>query len=95
MWRLVLIFAAALVVGHASGLIPEGDEVGCTDEQDGKQCPPTCPACTCVWHSLKTAPVARVELARVEWIARAVELPHARDGQGRLAPAPALRPPIA
>ena len=94
MWRIVLILAAVLLAGNATGLIPEGDEVGCTDEPDGKQCPPTCATCTCVWHSLKTAPSMPIELNTIELTARAVELPPAREGHGLIAPAPEQRPPI-
>ena len=83
------------MVGDATGLIPEGDEIGCADEPDGKQCPPTCPTCTCACHSLKTAPVPLVELNEIELAARASELPPARPFHDRFAPAPAQRPPIA
>ena len=95
MWRIVLIFAAILVVGDVTGLFPEVDEIGCRDEPEGKHCPPTCQTCTCAFHSLKTAPASVVELKTVELTARTIELPPAHDGHGLLAPAPAQRPPIA
>jgi hypothetical protein len=94
MWRIVIILATVLVVGDATGLIPEADEIGCADEADGKQCPPTCPTCTCAWHSLKTAPAPHIALTAIDLIERTVELPANRDGHGLLAPAPAHRPPI-
>ena len=94
MWRVVLIFAAALVVADTTGALPECDDTECTDEGNGKQCPPTCPTCTCVWHTLKTAPISLVEMPPIDFTSLIVELPPVRGAHGRLAPAPITRPPI-
>lgn len=95
MWRIILIFAAALVVANTTGLLTEGDDTECADESDGKKCPPTCPTCTCAWHSLKTAPSPVFEVRAIELTSRTVELPTPTTGHGQLAPAPWTRPPIA
>jgi len=91
--RVILILALCLVVGDATGLLAEGDEVGCTDG-DGARCPPTCPTCTCAWHALKTAPTATVELRPIDRTARTVDPPPPAVGHGRITPAPSTRPPI-
>lgn len=91
----MLIFAAALVVANTTGLLPEGDDTECADGDCGKQCPPTCPMCTCAWHSLKTAPAPLFEVRAVELTSRTVELPPLDGWHGQLAPAPMTRPPIA
>ena len=94
-WRIVLIFAAFLLVGDATGLLPEGDAVACNDEPDGKQCPPTdCPTCTCGWHSTQRAPAIRVEITPIVVSSRTIESPIPVEAHGRLAPPPMLRPPI-
>lgn len=93
MWRVIFMFLAILMVGNATGLIPDADEVACTDD-DGKECPPTCPTCTCAAHQVKTAPVALVEIATVE-LSWNVELPPLPAVHGRLAPDLVHRPPIA
>ncbi len=95
MWRIVFIFAAALVVANTTGLLPEGDDTACADGDGGKQCPPTCPTCTCAWHSLKTAPAPLFEVRAVELTSRTVEPPTLDAWHGLLAPAPWTRPPIA
>ncbi|HEY4183297.1 MAG TPA: hypothetical protein VGM90_41020 [Kofleriaceae bacterium] len=95
MWRVLLIFAVVLMAGDATGLIPEADEVACADEANGKQCPPSCPSCTCAWHSMTPAPVAGIELATIVRATRAVDLPELRAQHGRLAPDLVHRPPIA
>jgi hypothetical protein len=94
-WRIVLIFTAALVVANTTGLLPEGDDTECVDEDGGKQCPPTCPTCTCAWHTLNSAPVAVFEVQPIELSSRIVALPQPTAWRGRLAPAPTTRPPIA
>jgi len=94
-WRIVFLLAAALVVANTTGLLPEGDSTECADEPDGKQCPPTCPTCTCAWHSLKTTPSAVFEVRAIVLTSRTVELPPLTTGHGQLAPAPWIRPPIA
>ena len=94
MWRVVLVLAAALVVGDATGLIPEGDDTECIDECAGKQCPPTCPTCTCGWHSLQSAPTPLLEMSPIELTTRTVDLPPPADADGLSAPAPTTRPPI-
>jgi len=93
-WRVILLFAAVLVIGNATGLIPESDDVTCTNEDGGKQCPPTCPTCTCAWHTLKTAPAPQILLKKLQFVARAVELPAPTEVHGQLAPPPMTRPPI-
>ena len=90
--RIVFLVAATFVVANTTGLLPEGDETACCD---GKQCPPTCPSCTCAWHSITTAPVAIFEVPAIALMDRAVELPTPRAGDGQRAPAPSTRPPIA
>ena len=95
MWRIVLVFAAALVVANTTGLLPEGDATECADCDGGKQCPPTCPTCTCALHSLKTVPAPVFEVRTVELTSRTVELPPLDGWHGLLAPAPTTRPPIA
>ncbi len=94
MWRFVLIFAVALVVANTTGLIPEGDNVECADESDGKQCPPTCPTCVCAWHSLKSTLTAIVELKSLELTSAAAEPPAPGGSDGRAIPPPTTRPPI-
>lgn len=99
MWRVVFIFLAVLVVGNTTGLLPEGDDPQCADEGanngDGKQCPPSCPTCTCAWHSLKTTPTPVFEVRAIEFSSRTVDLPAPTTGDGQLVPAPTTRPPIA
>ena len=94
MLRIIAIVAACLVVGDATRLLPEADDVECCDG-DGKQCPPMCPTCTCAWHSLKTAPATVVEIKPIRLTTFLVELPPPAAGHGRLAPPPTTRPPIA
>jgi hypothetical protein len=94
-WRVIFIFVAVLVVANTTGLLPEGDDTECADRDEGKQCPPTCPTCTCAWHSLKSAPTQVIELTPIELTSRAVELPPPSGTDGRIAPAPVTRPPIA
>ncbi len=94
MWRLVFVFAAALVVADSAGLLPEGDDTECSDECAGKQCPPTCATCTCAWHSLRSAPTTLLEMAPIELTSRTVDLPPPDAADGLTAPAPTTRPPI-
>ena len=94
MWRVVFIFTAALVVANTTGLLPEGDDVECADESDGKQCPPTCPTCTCAWHSLKTALTPVLEMRPIDLTSLTVELPSPDAAHGQLVPPPTTRPPI-
>jgi len=98
-WRVLIIFAVALVVANTTGLLPEGDDVRCADDggSDGHRtpCPPTCPTCTCAWHSLKSAPTAVIEIKPLELTSSAAELPSPRGADGRTAPPPTTRPPIA
>jgi len=93
-WRVIFVLAAAFVVANTTGMLPEGDDTECADECDGKQCPPTCPTCTCAWHALKTAPSAVVELTPIELTSRTMELPPPGGADGRTAPPPTTRPPI-
>ncbi len=93
-WRVIVLLATALVIADATGMLPEADDPTCTDEADGKRCPPTCPTCTCAWHSVKTAPVTPIVLAPVDSLARTVELPQPSEARSRLAPPPTQRPPI-
>ncbi len=95
MWRVILVFAAALVVANTTGLLPEADSVECSDDADGKDCPPTCPTCTCAWHGLKTALAPVFEVRTVDVTSRTLELPPPTVGHGQLDPAPWTRPPIA
>lgn len=94
MWRVILILAACLVVADTTGLLPEDESVECADEAAGRQCPPTCPTCTCAWHSLKTAPPPTHQLRPILLTARQVDLPPPAAARGRLAPPPSIRPPI-
>lgn len=94
MWRVIFILAAALVVANTTGLLPEGDDTECADEDGGKQCPPTCPTCTCAWHSLKTALTPVLEMRPIDLTSLTVELPPPDDAQGQLVPPPTTRPPI-
>jgi len=93
MWRVIFIFLTFLMVGDATGLIPDADEIACADG-DGKACPPSCPTCTCAAHQVKTTPVAQTELAQVE-LTWTVELPLVLAVHGRIAPDFVHRPPIA
>jgi len=92
--RIIAIVAACLFAGDATRLLSEEDGIECCDG-DGKQCPPTCPACTCAWHSLKPAPTTVVEIKPITMTTRLVDLPSPTVGHGRLAPPPTIRPPIA
>lgn len=94
MWRVILIFAALLVVANTMGVLPEADDTECVDQGEGKQCPPTCPTCPCAWHSLTSAPVAALEVKAVELTTGAAELPAPRGADGLTAPPPTTRPPI-
>lgn len=91
---MIFIFLATLVVANTTGLMPEGDDVECRDEPDGKQCPPLCPTCTCVSHSLQTAPLAFIAFTTVDLTIATIELPPPADVRGQLAKPPATRPPI-
>lgn len=93
--RVIFVLAAALVVADATGLVDQCDEISCTDEEPGKQCPPSCPTCTCAMHTLQSLPtVYQVEI-RLPGPACSIELPPPVDADGRGAPAPSTRPPIA
>lgn len=100
-WRVIFIFAAALIVANTTGLLPEADDAQCagdgagrTDDGHRTPCPPTCPTCTCAWHSLKTAPTAVIEIKSLELTSSAAELPPPRGADGLTAPPPTTRPPI-
>lgn len=93
-WRVIILFAAALVVANTTGLLPENDDDACVDQGEG-QCPPTCPTCPCAWHALQSLPTAAVEITALALTAPAAELPPPRGAAGRNPPPPITRPPIA
>jgi hypothetical protein len=92
-WRAIFLLLTVLMVGNATGLIPDADEIACSDDE-GKECPPSCPTCTCASHQAKTAAIVQIELVQVE-LTWSVELPPLRAVHGRLAPLFVNRPPIA
>jgi len=94
MWRVIILLATMLVVADATGFMAEADDVCCTDEDGGRQCPPTCPSCTCAWHTVKTAPTAQIQITTVRLETQTAAPPAPAEAHGRLAPQPITRPPI-
>lgn len=94
-WRVVLLFACALVAADATGLLANCDQT-CLDDTDGKSCPPACPTCSCAGHAVRIMiPHAEGVTGVAAGEARDLDMPAVATAHSRRAPAPLIRPPIA
>ena len=93
MWRVILVFAVALVVGNATGILDTCDAT-CFDDDGGKQCPPSCPTCTCPGHAVPTMLSVQMAAAITPVSTHVIEMQSPTVVRGRQAPEPVTRPPI-
>ena len=94
MWRVIFVLAAALIVGHASGIFDSCDDGSCVDDDRGAPCPPSCPTCTCAGHATPSLLPVQVSTVLRSVSSHVVEMQYPRIVRGRHAPAPLTRPPI-
>ena len=93
MWRVIIVLAAALVVGNATGIFDTCDGT-CLDDDRGAQCPPSCPTCTCAGHATPSVLPVQVAMLVRPLASHVVEMQPSAVVRGRQAPAPLTRPPI-
>ena len=94
MWRVIFILAAALMVGNATGVLDSCD-ASCVDDDGGKQCPPSCPTCTCAGHAALSMPPLTVVEVAAPVATQIIDMLVPSVIRGEEAPEPLTRPPIA